>query len=57
MLHSVTRLNPVMLKIKQLLCAAFATRDIIGSGTGRVGSWHPRYLLQAPDTLAIRHWV
>jgi len=35
-----------MLKIKQLLCSAFITRDIMGSGTVGGG------LFQAPDILA-----
>jgi len=40
-----------MLKIKQLLCAAFTTGDTyVGSGTGRRGRL-TTYLSQAPDTL------
>jgi len=39
-----------MLKIKQLLCASFTTRDIIGSDTAR--GRLTRCLSQAKDTLA-----
>jgi len=39
-----------MLKIKQLLCSAFITRDIMGSGT--VGGGYSRRQISL-----LRHWV